>query len=150
MRVAPLTLLLLTGVCACADRATPDGPSTQAPARHQDASPSPAPVAKPGASPAMTQDIPVRFRGRYAADARSCRQTGAESALELQARRIEFHESSGEVLAVKVGGSEIAIDARMQGEGETSRRSYRYRLEAGDNTLVDADGGLRRVRCRAG
>lgn len=153
MRLVPMTLLLL-GLCACADRATSPAASTEAtqPASasgpQPPASPTPAPTQE--TPPAARQDVPARFRGRYAGDASACSQPGHETALTLQARRIEFHESAGDVMAARAEGDDLAIDASLGGEGETWQRTYRFRLESDDTALVDADGGLRRVRCPAG
>jgi hypothetical protein len=157
MRLLPMTLPLLLCLCACADRDTPAAPLPQAspatppapPAAPQTpASPAPAPTSP--AAPVSQQDVPSRFRGRYAGDAAACAQPVQETALDIQARRIEFHEGAGDVIAVRSDGDEIAIDAGMTGEGETWQRTYRFRLEADDNALVDAESGLRRVRCPAG
>jgi hypothetical protein len=151
MRLAPMTLPLLLGLCACAQRDPPAG----APAQDQDAS-RPAPVADappaappPAATPAA-QEIPARFRGHYAADAAACARQGEESELHIEARRVAFHESAGEVVAARPDGDAIAIDLRMSSEGETWQRTYGFRLEADDTALVDAEGGMRRIRCPAG
>lgn len=151
MRLVPMSLLLL-GLCACADSAPPAAEPTDAtpPA----ATPGPQPANPPAPAretpPAAQQDVPARFRGRYAGDATACTQPGHETALTLQARRIEFHESAGDVVAARADGDEIAIDASLSGEGDTWQRTYRFRLESDDTALRDAEGGLRRVRCEAG
>lgn len=161
MRLASLTLPLLLCLAACSDPATqpaapppaedgnateqpaaPEAPETEAPPETPEPTPSP--------EPGPTAEVPARFQGSYAGDAAACTRQGDESHLQLQAKNIAFHESSGEVTAVEVDGDAIAITAQLSGEGETWERVSRFRLQDSDNVLVDSEHGMRRVRCPAG
>lgn len=104
----------------------------------------------PAAPPPETAGaVPEAFRGRYARDAAACARAGDESRLSIEANRIAFHESSGAIIGVTGDGGEAAITARLSGEGETWERTYRFRLADGGRSIIDAEGGMRRVRCNA-
>lgn len=148
----PLLLLLVAGCNA--DQASPapeiatDAPAPQTESPSQPASPPP--QTQPPPPPEAGASVPEAFRGRYATDAAACARTGDESRLSIEADRIAFHESSGAVVAASGDGEELAITAKLSGEGETWERTYRFRLEDDGRALVDAEGGMRRVRCDAG
>lgn len=92
--------------------------------------------------------IPVRFQGRYAASPERCALAGDESALELRADHVRFHESGGPVLRASEAGDVLDVQLHVTGEGEAREADYSFRLDAHGASLVDLASGFRRVRCR--
>ena len=104
---------------------------------------------------AAAPPVPPRFHGTWAADARACKQPGAESRLALAGDTVRFHESSGTVLAAVPDASDahrLDLIARLSGEGSTRLAWRRYRLARDGASLTDvtdaSQPGLARVRCR--
>ena len=149
-----LALAIITAGCnvppappAPAETAT-NAPS---PTVAQDASvamhPAPAPAVDD--TPAANDTtVPIRFRGDWAADAAACASLGHESQLRIDADRIAFHESSGEILSVAGDDSALTIVARLTGEGETREATYRFRLSGDGHMLTDIGSGAGMVRQR--
>ena len=112
---------------------------------------SPPPGTDPGIDPGTAPDpeatVPTRFQGSYAADAAACDAPGHASHLAVGSDAITFHESSGPIIAVASGPSDITITAELTGEGETREATYRFRLSDDGDTLTDLGGGMERVRC---
>lgn len=111
------------------------------------------PGTDPGTDPDVDPDpdaeatVPVRFRGRFAADAAACDAAGDPTRLTIEGDTIAFHESAGPVTAVSSGPSDITITAELTGEGETRDATYRFRLSDDGGTLTDLDNDMTRVRC---
>ena len=91
--------------------------------------------------------MPARFQGRYAASAPACDSPGDPSRLTIGRDTLQFHESTGPVIAVAGDGPEATITASLTGEGDTWDAVYRFRLSDDGRTLTDVDNGLARVRC---
>lgn len=105
---------------------------------------------EPAAAPAP---VPQRFQGEWNAQPKDCGTAGNASRLRIAADSIRFHESAGSLRAVlpQAGDAELAVVARLSGEGQ-ARLAYRqFRLSADGRTLADITdgerGGLVRQRC---
>ena len=105
--------------------------------------------AAPG--PAAIPDIPAAFRGVYDVDREACSRP-SEYRLTIDALRLRFHESIGEVRSVIVDAPDtIRVAADYQGEGERWRNVRTLRLTDGGATLTITGEGitLARIRCPA-
>ncbi|MCW4463688.1 hypothetical protein OK349_18435 [Sphingomonas sp. BT-65] len=89
--------------------------------------------------------IPAAFRGEWNRTAADCGTGNNDSRLRIEAKRLRFHESSGDVIAVHGEGRTITVRARYSGEGETWEDARSFTLSADGNTL-SADG-IERTRC---
>lgn len=148
MRIPAITLALLFAAgCTAPDTDTGGGagPAAEPPV----GAPAPAPAPAPVPDPADAATVPERFHGDYAANAEACAMPGHESRLAIAATRIEFHESSGEVIAADVSGNDIGITASVTGEGETRDVGYSFSLSDDGRALTDSVNGLTRERCGA-
>jgi hypothetical protein len=146
MRLHVFTLAaLLAAGCTAQDDAGTFNPNADA----ADPAPAPAPEPAPtGPSPeAPAATVPQQFRGDYAADTAACTAAGHVTHLGIDASRIAFHESSGEITAVEHRGNDIDITANLTGEGETREATYHFRLSDDGRTLTDTDHGMARQRC---
>ena len=151
MRATPIALLLAGALAACTRTPTPapDAASGAIPAAPtHPASPA---TAKSGARtapvPGDAGRVPQRFQGRYAADAGACADASAESQLVIGPDHIQFYESSGDILSVASGNDDLAVTARLAGEGEVRQATYRFALSGDGRVLTDLGGGMRRQRC---
>lgn len=133
-------------IAACSGP-TPESPAAQAaPA----AAPAPAAVAAPAAAtPAAATGadgaggdqatVPAAFIGEWNSDPKDCGKGHGEGTLTIEAHRIFFYESGGPIEAVTLKSPrEIAIAARLTGEGETWTDVTSFRLSADGKTLTDA------------
>lgn len=143
MRPPLLALPLI--LAACSQQAAPPAVTneTERPTAPGPAAPLPTPVASPSARPAET--IPAAFHGEWNRIPGDCGTGNNDSRLRIEARRLRFHESNGEVLAVRETGRSVAVRARYAGEGETWEAERRFTLSADGKTL-SADG-MDRTRC---
>jgi hypothetical protein len=91
-------------------------------------------------------NIPARFHGVYAAEGR-CGSVGDETRLAVTGDRVSFHESTGRVTRARGVGDSLDVTLELTGEGQTRIADYRFRREEGGRHLVDAAGGMTRVRC---
>jgi hypothetical protein len=81
--------------------------------------------------------IPDRFRGRWAGSHDKC-GVPSEGSLAIYADRIDFYESRGRVLAVKiVSDREIEVELGSSGEGRTWQDMRRFRLSEDGRSLTD-------------
>lgn len=150
MRIPTIALAaLLAAGCAAPDDGTPTADTTPAASTP---APAPAPGPLPGTEPApdsgtpASTTIPAAFQGTWAASAEAC--SGDVTHLVVQASRIEFYESVGEVLAVEASdGGGIEVDLRLSGEGDTWEETYGFSVSDDGQTLTDTGSGLVRVRC---
>jgi len=91
--------------------------------------------------------VPVAFQGVWAATDDDCAKPG-ETRLTVAADSLAFYESRGSVGSVEsAGADEIIVHVPLTGEGETSERTFRYRLINGGSGLFDVRSGLTRIRC---
>lgn len=163
--IAGAILALATAACSAPEDdggTRPAGASVDASApATRDATPPPAadgaqpapPVATSAADAAAPASfdgatIPARFHGVYAS--RGACDRADESRLAITADAIRFHESLGRVLRARGEGDALEARLAMQGEGEAWERDVRFRLEQDGARLVDADGGMVRLRCPRG
>lgn len=144
MRIHVIALgLLLAAGCTAQDIDT----EATAPAADAQA-PTPAvPEPESAPEPPTTDTVPAQFQGDYAADIAACTAPGHVTQLTIGDSRIEFHESSGEIIAVEARGNDIDITARLTGEGETREAASSFRLSDDGQTLTDTVNGLARQRC---
>jgi hypothetical protein len=97
-----------------------------------------------------TVGVPSRFQGEWNRNLADCGTANNDSTLKLTADRIAFYESAGPIAsAIVTDRTDIAITARMEGEGDTWTSTWRLRLEDAHNTLVDITtaNGMVRYRC---
>lgn len=150
MRIPMIALAaLLATACAAPDDGTADtAPAASTPAPAPAPSPEPLPGPDPAPDPGIpaSTTLPVEFHGTWAATAEAC--SGDVTHLVVEASRIEFYESVGEVLAVRQGSEDgIEVDLRLSGEGDTWEETYGFRLSDDGQALTDTGSGLVRVRC---
>ncbi|MGE5501370.1 MAG: hypothetical protein ACM3W4_05540 [Ignavibacteriales bacterium] len=114
--------------------------------------PAPAPAASPAIAGSAVVDpkrVPAAFQGVWAATEEDCAKV-SETRLTVGADSLTFYESHGPVGRVEAAGpDEIIIHVPLTGEGETSERTFRYRLINGGSGLFDVRNGLTRIRCPA-
>lgn len=94
--------------------------------------------------------VPARFQGEWNRTLADCGTARNDSTLTISADRIAFHESAGQITsAIVTDQTDIAITARMQGEGQAWTGTWRYRLEDARTTLIDitTPNGMARYRC---
>jgi hypothetical protein len=97
-----------------------------------------------------TVGVPARFQGEWNRNLADCGTARNDSTLRLGADRIAFHESAGQIAsAIVTDQTDLAITARMQGEGEAWTATYRFRLSDARTTLTDVTTpeGMVRYRC---
>jgi len=137
-RLLPLVAIAIV-LTACGERSAPPHP----------AAPSQAAPTIAGAAVVDPRAVPAAFQGVWAATENDCAKP-SESRLAVAADSLTFYESRGAVASVKqTGPDEILIAIPLRGEGETSERTFRYRLIDGGAALFDVRSGLTRVRCPA-
>lgn len=141
-----LLALTLLSLAACGRPAAEAPPPAAAAATSPAPPPAPAPVASP--SPAADA-APEAFRGEWSADLAACGGDGDDTRQVIDARRMQFYEGRGEIVAVKPAGpGETVFEMRLSSEGETADVIYRFRLSPDGGTLTDVgNGGLARRRC---
>ena len=92
--------------------------------------------------------VPAEFHGFWDMEVKSCGKTGAQ--LIISKNRLDFHESTGKVKAVKMlGNGTIELDLAFSGEGETWAEAKRFQLSADGQSLIDVtdEEKFARVRC---
>lgn len=157
LRSATAFALLLVGLTACnPDRAdaprdvpNPSLPKVEPAASTTQPRPdtSPAPPTVRDAPPAEPQTrVPAAYLGEWQRTGTSCASRD-ETRLRMEARRVTFHESSGDVLAAAQDGDRLTLTLRMTGEGETRDATYRFGLSNDRRWLTDLDSDLVRERC---
>lgn len=144
-RLAALAALALLGACSSEE------PAPQASASQPAAATSATPSASPAPTAELTE-IPAAFRGYWDAETGSC-ANWSDGQLTIEARRVQFYESLGEVTALSQPAPDtLVIDFAMSGEGDTWTEQATYRLLDGGQVLESSfsDGDtFRRKRCAA-
>ena len=100
--------------------------------------------------PDDTIGVPARFQGEWNRNLADCGTANNDSRLTLTADRIAFHESAGQVAsAIVTDQTDLAITARMQGEGGAWTGTWMFRLSDARSTLTDMTtaNGMVRYRC---
>lgn len=144
MRRFLLALPLIVVACSESPEAPPANESVERPTAPGPAAPLPTPDASP--SPAADAGtIPAAFRGEWNRVPADCGTGSNDSRLRIDAKRLRFYESSGDVLAVHGEGRTITVRARYSGEGQTWEDARSFTLSADGQTL-SADG-IERMRC---
>ena len=119
--------------------------ASSSPAQDSSHSPSRNPVVAPGQA-----TVPVQFQGKWAASQAQC-GVPSESRLAIYPDRVDFYESRGRVLAVKVvSDREIELELELSGEGQVWRSTTRFGISADGRSLTDLttpDHQFVRVRC---
>jgi len=97
--------------------------------------------------------VPGQFRGKWAGSQAKC-HVPSESSLAIYADRIDFYESRGRVLAVKVVGErDVEVELESSGEGQVWRSTRHFRLSEDGRSLTDVtrpEYPTVRVRCEGG
>lgn len=92
--------------------------------------------------------IPKEWQGVWAANRTDC-ETG-ESRLGIEADKLTFYESTGQVTGATGQGDQVTIEAEMTGEGEVWKDSFRF-VKSVDgqyiDMLLDDGAAFRRHRC---
>lgn len=116
---------------------------------------SPVALAPEGAPPARRESevngnggpIPPQFHGEWNEDVASCGTGLNDSRLRIEATRMRFYESGGQVRgAFTQGPFEMIAVLDMSGEGETWIAAYHFVL-ASDGRYLTADDGSVLYRC---
>ena len=144
MRSRPdvLIALVVLGLAAC-DRPKAAPP----PASEPVAAPAPAPAQAPVPA-AQKVAAPQPFQGEWNADLLACGGGANASRLVIRAERVRFYESSGPILEVAAAGpNEATFKVALNGEGQTTERTYRFRLSPDGQILSDLDAAFDRRRC---
>lgn len=93
------------------------------------------------ASPALATGptrVPPAFLGEWNYNLAACGKGTDDSRLHIRPNSLQFWESSGPILSVKVHAPrDISITARLSGEGETNIDVTRFRLSAHGKELSD-------------
>jgi hypothetical protein len=145
MRRFLLALPLILAACSEEPAAPPAAnESSGEPATPAPATPLPTSVASPGPV-ADAGTIPTAFRGEWNRVPADCGKGSNDSRLRIEAKRLRFYESSGDVLAVHGEGRTITVRARYSGEGQTWEDARSFTLSQDGKTL-SADG-IERTRC---
>ncbi|WP_343521561.1 hypothetical protein [Sphingomonas sp.] len=139
----PLALPLIVAACSQEPAAPPANEDVERPT-----APGPeAPLPTPKASPVVDAGtIPAAFRGEWNRVPADCGKGSNDSRLRIEAKRLRFYESSGDVIAVHGEGRTITVRARYSGEGQTWEDARSFTLSQDGETL-SADG-IERTRCR--
>jgi hypothetical protein len=109
-------------------------------------------LASPAPGIAQHLGVPVQFQGRWASSLERC-QIPHEGSLTISEDRIDFYESRGRVLFVRViSPLEVELEIESTGEGQTWRHVRRFLLSDDkrsltDLTYQDAVHRFSRVRC---
>lgn len=137
---APAIIAMAACQPAAADKAEPPAPPSAPTAPEAPAAPQP---------PEAPSGIPAEFQGHWIADLSACATSQHDSNLVVEAERVTFWESSGEVKSVKVDGRKLNIVVAMEGEGETWDGDYTFQLSEDGKTLTDVTEGqpFARKRC---
>lgn len=91
--------------------------------------------------------IPAAFRGEWNGDLAACGSGRSESRLRIEADRVRFYESSGEVTGVRAEGERsVVVTARYTGEGDSWDRTDRLELSDDGRELRVGDAPVR-YRC---
>lgn len=145
MRRFLLVLPLILAACSEEPAAPPAGnDAVERPTAPGPAAPLPTPGASLGPA-ADARTIPAAFRGEWNRVPADCGTGNNDSRLRIDAKRLRFHESSGEVIAVHGEGRTITVRARYSGEGESWEDARSFTLSQDGKTL-SADG-IERTRC---
>jgi hypothetical protein len=95
--------------------------------------------------------VPDQFRGKWAGSQVKC-GVPSESNLAIYADRVDFYESRGRVLSVKVVSKrEIEVELESSGEGQVWRTTLRFGISEDGSSLTDLTTGNHqtiRVRCQ--
>lgn len=135
----PIALAATLLLAACGQR-TPSTPPAAA-------QPQAAPSTIAGTAVTDPRAVPPAFQGVWAVTENDCAKP-AETRLTITPTTLTFYESHGAVGAVEATGpDEIIIHIPLTGEGETSDRTFRYRLINDGAALFDIRNGLTRIRC---
>jgi len=130
---------------ACRGTLPPDARLSEPPAAASASS------AKAEGAPPARASIPLAFRGEWNLRLQDCGSLANDGRLVVTGRRLEFHESSGEVVSVTGQGNGLIVKATMSGEGEAWEDTYRFHLspdgQALDQRISPTDEGVRRLRC---
>jgi hypothetical protein len=124
-------------------------PVERAPAGPEsDASEPTSPEEQAAAAGMMQDKIPSRFHGTYAANEEEC-AIRSHGRFTVSGDRIQFFESSAEVLRVRIDGEYAAVDAEETYADRTSRYVFYMALEGDDRLRYRYDENERMtcVRC---
>jgi hypothetical protein len=91
--------------------------------------------------------IPEAYRGRWNSRPADCRGDSGEGRLVVEARRMAFYESVGQVIAVTPQKGRISITLMLSGEGQTWQDTRVWKLSPDGETLTDVTHAATRVRC---
>lgn len=165
MKRALLSAVAVCSLAAC-NAETPEAPEAEAStAPISEATPAPAPLPaqspepedapttpdeKTAAAGEMLETIPVRFHGTYAQSQWDC-EARSHSRFTVSADKIQFFESSAEVLSVRADGDYAAVDAEESYADNTSRYVFYMALEGEDRLRYRYDKNKRLTweRCKA-
>lgn len=99
----------------------------------------------------LAQSIPPRFQGTWVENLKNCDAPMDETKLVLSGGWLDFHESSGKIIAVTVDDElNLRVTAELAGEGETWKDTFRFRLSENHQKLtsIHQDGiSFTRHRC---
>ncbi len=144
MRLLCLSLPIILAACS-QDAVPPPVNEAERPVAPGPEAPLPIPSLSPSAT-AKSDVVPEAFRGEWNRVAADCGTGRNDSRLRIEAKRVRFHESEGEVLGVKKEeGRTIAVRARYSGEGEQWEDERRFSLSP-DGRKLSANG-MERARC---
>jgi len=171
--MTPRPIIAAIGLAACAMLTACTGPTPAPPAASTAlpgaSSPSAAPGATtsasttPSAGPSATPPasatgsmttagaltaIPAAFLGKWNFVRKDCGKPGSEGQLTVEARRVSFYESSGEVTSVSQGARNvITVELAMSSEGDTWTDTLRFQLTDGGRRLTSLSTNTVRYRC---
>lgn len=129
----------VTTVTSAAPSATTGAPSSPASSPSRPAAPS-------GTGAGDPEQIPDPYRGSWNLSPQDC-GTESEGRLEIEADRITFYESRGEVTRLSREGEILTTVLALTGEGTSWTETYRWQLSADGAQLTELGTGSVRRRC---
>jgi len=146
--MTPRPIIAAIGLAACAMLTACTGPTPSAvPSATPPASATGSMTGSPTTAGPLTA-IPAAFLGKWNFVRADCGKPGSEGQLTVEARRVSFYESSGEVTSVSQGARNvITVELAMSSEGDTWTDTLRFQLTDGGRRLTSLSTNTVRYRC---
>ncbi|WP_444931892.1 hypothetical protein ACJJIF_09040 [Microbulbifer sp. SSSA002] len=93
--------------------------------------------------------VPPKYQGQWAVTQESCNNAAPAASMILASDRVQFKESSGQLMAASQSDNNLHLVFNMQGEGEVWKSEEVYSLASGGDVLVryTQDSTFQYFRC---
>ncbi|WP_444898210.1 hypothetical protein [Microbulbifer sp. SSSA005] len=93
--------------------------------------------------------VPPKYQGQWAGTEESCNASSSADSMTLAGSRIQFTESSGQLMSASQSDGNLHLVFNMQGEGEAWKSEEVYSLTSGGKVLVryTQDSTFKYFRC---